>query len=84
MGSIPTAPAISVSTHYYGGRGEVVNASDCGSDTRGFDSPRPPHSMHLFIMAIVAKWLTHRIVVPTFGGSIPLSRPIYFWGIAKR
>jgi hypothetical protein len=28
-------------------------------------------------MAIVAKWLTHRIVVPTFVGSIPISRPIY-------
>ena len=28
-------------------------------------------------MAVVAKWLTHRIVIPTFGGSIPLSRPIY-------
>jgi hypothetical protein len=29
-------------------------------------------------MAVVAKWLTHRIVVPTFGGSIPLDRPIYY------
>ena len=27
-------------------------------------------------MAVVAKWLTHRIVAPTFGGSIPLGRPI--------
>ena len=27
-------------------------------------------------MAVVAKWLTHRIVIPTFVGSIPLSRPI--------
>ena len=27
-------------------------------------------------MAVVAKWLTHRIVAPTLGGSIPLSRPI--------
>ena len=27
-------------------------------------------------MAVVAKWLTHRIVAPTFGGSIPLDRPI--------
>src|SRR5690554_8112476 len=27
----------------YGGRGEVVNASACGADMRGFDSPRPPH-----------------------------------------
>jgi hypothetical protein len=28
----------------YGGRGEVVNASDCGSDIRGFDSHRSPHT----------------------------------------
>ena len=27
----------------YGGCGEVVNASDCGSDIRGFDSHQPPH-----------------------------------------
>ena len=26
-------------------------------------------------MAIVAKWLTHRIVVPAYVGSIPISRP---------
>ena len=30
-------------------------------------------------MAAVAKWLTHRIVAPTFGGSIPLSRPIFIY-----
>ena len=28
-------------------------------------------------MAIVAKWLTHRFVAPTFGGSIPLDRPFF-------
>ena len=26
-------------------------------------------------MAVVAKWLTHRIVAPTFVGSIPIGRP---------
>ena len=26
-------------------------------------------------MAIVAKWLTHRIVAPTLVGSIPINRP---------
>ena len=31
-------------------------------------------------MAIVAKWLTHRIVVPTFVGSIPISRPFFICG----
>ena len=39
---------------------------------RQFDSVL---SHHMF-MAIVAKWLTHRIVVPAFVGSIPISRPI--------
>ena len=28
------------------------------------------------ITAVVAKWLTHRIVAPTFEGSIPFDRPI--------
>ena len=31
------------------------------------------------MMAIVAKWLTHRFVDPTFVGSIPISR-LYFFG----
>ena len=37
MGSIPTARV-----KRYGGCGEVVNTSDCGSDIRGFDSPHSP------------------------------------------
>ena len=38
----------------------------------------PANFLHqeIIIMAIVAKWLTHRIVVPAFVGSIPISRPI--------
>ena len=36
MGSIPTTPAID------GDSGEVVNAPDCGSGTRGFDSHLSP------------------------------------------
>ena len=32
----------------------------------------------IYTVAIVAKWLTHRIVVPAFVGSIPISRPINF------
>jgi hypothetical protein len=39
-------------------------------------------------MAVVAKWLTHRIVAPTFVGSIPINRPTTFftgrWAMAKR
>ncbi len=29
-------------------------------------------------MAVVAKWLTHLVVVLTFAGSIPVDRPIFF------
>ena len=63
-------------------------------------SPKPPVWVQLLlpllykfhIMAVVVKWLTHRIVVPTFVGSIPTGRPIfvykdliiYCWAIAKR
>jgi hypothetical protein len=32
-------------------------------------------------LAVVAKWLTHLIVVQAFVGSIPISRPIYFSNI---
>ena len=31
----------------------------------------------ILIVAVVAKWLTHLIVVQAFVGSIPISRPIY-------
>ena len=34
-------------------------------------------------MAVVAKWLTHRIVAPTFEGSIPFDRPILSLGISQ-
>ena len=37
----------SVLNHFiFGGCGEVVNASDCGSDIRGFDSHQPPHNRY--------------------------------------
>ncbi len=35
------------------------------------------------IMAVVAKWLAHLIVVQAFVGSIPISRPINFKFITK-
>ena len=34
-------------------------------------------------MAIVAKWLTHRIVVPALVSSITISRPIIFLGYSQ-
>ena len=47
-------------------------------------SPKPPVWVQLLlpllykfhIMAVVVKWLTHRIVVPTCVGSTPTGRPI--------
>ena len=44
--------------YVYGGCGEVVNASDCGSDTRGFDSHQSPLLM-ITLLAYnggIAKW----------------------------
>jgi hypothetical protein len=43
VGSIPTAPARQLNTFICGGRGEGVNAPDCGSGIRGFESHRSPH-----------------------------------------
>ncbi|CDG25135.1 Threonine synthase [Bacillus velezensis UCMB5113] len=40
--------------------------------------------IHLQIMAVVAKWLTHQIVALALVGSIPINRPYYHWAIAKR
>ena len=34
---------------------------------------------HSIILAVVAKWLTHRIVVPTFEGSIPFNPIIVYY-----
>ena len=47
-------------------------------------SPKPPVWVRFllplptFNMAVVAKWLTHRIVAPTLVGSIPIDRPIFY------
>jgi hypothetical protein len=45
------------------------------AQVHGGSNPSPSASI-LFTMAAVAKWLTHRIVAPTFVGSIPIGRPI--------
>jgi hypothetical protein len=44
---------------------------------RRFDSVLSHHFLFEDTMAIVAKWLTHLIVVQAFVGSIPISRPIF-------
>ena len=58
---------------FYGGVAKWLNAADCKSAPSGFGGSNPSPST---IMAIVAKWLTHLIVVQAFVGSIPISRPI--------
>jgi hypothetical protein len=64
VGSIPTTPAIFL---FDGGRGEGVNAPDCGSGTRGFDSHRSPHTLGY------SQAVRQRVLVPSFLGSNPSS-----------
>ena len=47
----------------------------CHAGDRGFESRQLRQLLFLF-MAVVAKWLTHRIVAPALVGSIPTGRPI--------
>ncbi len=47
----------------------------CHAGDRGFES-RQLRQYKLLTLAVVAKWLTHRIVAPAFVGSIPIDRPL--------
>src|SRR5699024_6690477 len=53
----------------YGGCGEAVNAPDCGSGTRGFESHQPPH---LYLLGY-SQAVRHRVLIPSFLGSNPSS-----------
>jgi hypothetical protein len=65
------SPAPNVS----GGVAQLARAFGSYPKGRGF---KPLHRYHMY-MAIVAKWLTHRIVAPAFVGSIPIDRPIFLF-----
>ena len=66
-----------------GGCGEVVNASDCGSDIRGFDSHQSPQFVFILKEWAMAKWLRHRTLTPRPEVQILLAQPFFYDPLAQ-
>ena len=61
---------------YDGGCGEVVNAPDCDSGIRGFNSHQPPHLLLQSLLLGYSQAVRQRILIPSREGSNP-SSPAY-------
>ena len=60
------------------GIAQLVSASDCGSEGRGFESHYPPFLL-LCRMLGYRQGVRHRTLTPTFAGSNPAS-PVFSYG----
>ena len=62
------------------GIAQLVSASDCGSEGRGFESHYPPFPILICRMLGYRQGVRHRTLTPTFAGSNPAS-PVGYWKV---
>ena len=60
------------------GIAQLVSASDCGSEGRGFESHYPPFPILICRMLGYRQGVRHRTLTPTFAGSNPAS-PVWIF-----